>query len=392
LAKKRKKKTNNNFMKNLTVISLLLLSILLCILIYGEAGAIGGILSPLLGSILGGVKYIIPIGCIGMAIAIVKEDKNYVVSKLIEFFVILICISAMISILEVSKGTYVQIEDGKIKTEFKTVLEASYTMGKTNIGGGVIGMTLAYPLINLIGMSGASVATIGIAMILVIFMFGIEPSEVISNMMDKIAERRKERVEERNSQKSQKTRKRMKYEEEEEYEEEEDEPQIDEDQITINLNNIEKKGKKEKGKLLNKKEEKQKNEEELFKKVEESKENKTKEELQLEHSTIIIENDDYETPPTEIMSEGGEGSINKNDEKTIEDVAKKLKKTLTSFGVSAKVESVSVGPAITRYELKPSEGVRVNQIAKLADDIALNLAAESIRIEAPIPGKQAVRN
>ena len=54
------------------------------------------------------------------------------------------------------------------------------------------------------------------------------------------------------------------------------------------------------------------------------------------------------------------------------------------------VENVSVGPAITRYELKPAEGVRVSKIANLADDIALNLAAETIRIEAPIPGKQAV--
>ena len=51
---------------------------------------------------------------------------------------------------------------------------------------------------------------------------------------------------------------------------------------------------------------------------------------------------------------------------------------------------MSVGPAITRYELKPAEGVRVSKIANLADDIALNLAAETIRIEAPIPGKQAV--
>ena len=49
-----------------------------------------------------------------------------------------------------------------------------------------------------------------------------------------------------------------------------------------------------------------------------------------------------------------------------------------------------MGPAITRYEIKPAEGVRVSKIANLADDIALNLAAESIRIEAPIPGKQAV--
>jgi hypothetical protein len=71
-------------------------------------------------------------------------------------------------------------------------------------------------------------------------------------------------------------------------------------------------------------------------------------------------------------------------------MANKLQKTLYSFGVSAKVENASVGPTITRYELKPAEGVRVSKIANLAEDIALNLAAETIRIEAPIPGKQAV--
>ena len=86
----------------------------------------------------------------------------------------------------------------------------------------------------------------------------------------------------------------------------------------------------------------------------------------------------------------GTSSILKGGKKAVTDTATKLQKTLYSFGVSAKVENVSVGPAITRYELKPAEGVRVSKIANLADDIALNLAAESIRIEAPIPGKQAV--
>ena len=86
----------------------------------------------------------------------------------------------------------------------------------------------------------------------------------------------------------------------------------------------------------------------------------------------------------------GESKGNKGGKKALADTATRLQKTLYSFGVSAKVENVSVGPAITRYELKPAEGVRVSKIAKLSDDIALNLAAESIRIEAPIPGKQAV--
>ena len=81
---------------------------------------------------------------------------------------------------------------------------------------------------------------------------------------------------------------------------------------------------------------------------------------------------------------------NKAGAKALTEKATQLQRTLHSFGVSAKVENISVGPAITRYELKPAEGVRVSKIANLADDIALNLAAETIRIEAPIPGKQAV--
>jgi len=94
-------------------------------------------------------------------------------------------------------------------------------------------------------------------------------------------------------------------------------------------------------------------------------------------------------PPVNLLSQPG-GKVAKGSKKALTDTATKLQKTLHSFGVSAKVENVSVGPVITRYELKPAEGVRVSKIAKLADDIALNLAAESIRIEAPIPGKQAV--
>jgi S-DNA-T family DNA segregation ATPase FtsK/SpoIIIE len=70
--------------------------------------------------------------------------------------------------------------------------------------------------------------------------------------------------------------------------------------------------------------------------------------------------------------------------------AELLEKTLKTFGVEARVVEISPGPAVTRYELQPGEGVRVNKFTALADDLALALAAEDIRIEAPIPGKAAV--
>ena len=67
-----------------------------------------------------------------------------------------------------------------------------------------------------------------------------------------------------------------------------------------------------------------------------------------------------------------------------------LEDTLASFGVGAKVTHIERGPAITRYELRPERGVKISRISSLADDIALALAATSVRIEAPIPGKSAV--
>ncbi len=75
---------------------------------------------------------------------------------------------------------------------------------------------------------------------------------------------------------------------------------------------------------------------------------------------------------------------------TLQNKAKLLEETLSSFGVSASVLNVVKGPTVTRYEIQPSPGVKVASIVRLADDIALNLKAKSIRIEAPIPGKAAV--
>ena len=73
-----------------------------------------------------------------------------------------------------------------------------------------------------------------------------------------------------------------------------------------------------------------------------------------------------------------------------ESTSRLLEETLASFNISAQVVNYSVGPVVTRYELKPAPGIRVSKIAALADDLAMALAAARVRIEAPIPGKSAV--
>jgi len=98
----------------------------------------------------------------------------------------------------------------------------------------------------------------------------------------------------------------------------------------------------------------------------------------------------YEHPSPELLHKNI-NSIGKNgDKKDLLNSANKLQETLGSFGVEAKVIQVTKGPSVTRFELQPHVGVKVSKIVNLADDIALNLAASGVRIEAPIPGKAAV--
>lgn len=99
----------------------------------------------------------------------------------------------------------------------------------------------------------------------------------------------------------------------------------------------------------------------------------------------------YNYPSVDLLDESKEDLSNMKALKNIAlEGAKKLEDTLKSFGVEARVINISRGPAVTRYELQPSPGVKVSKIVNLSDDIALNLAAAGVRIEAPIPGKAAV--
>jgi S-DNA-T family DNA segregation ATPase FtsK/SpoIIIE len=100
---------------------------------------------------------------------------------------------------------------------------------------------------------------------------------------------------------------------------------------------------------------------------------------------------EYIFPPLNLLSTP-KPKINKggSPDRDLKETAMKLQSTLDSFGVNVTITNVSVGPAVTRYELQPEQGVKVSKITSLADDIKLNLAASDIRIEAPIPGKAAV--
>ena len=98
----------------------------------------------------------------------------------------------------------------------------------------------------------------------------------------------------------------------------------------------------------------------------------------------------YVFPTIDLLKNNGKARLKSEDKKDLIDGANKLESILESFGVEAKVTQVTKGPSVTRFELQPSPGVKVSKIVNLTDDIALGLAANGIRIEAPIPGKSAI--
>ena len=443
MAKKRKyhkRKTDDALTAK--VIGTIVFSVLLAILLYTNSGALGQKLNEIFGGMMGWLRYILPIGTFAIAIKMACNEKEneYISKKLMQYAILLICVAIVMSVYQISQGNL------DVSGDLSQILKKAYILGGSNIGGGAIGTLAAVPLVRLLGNLGAVVLSIGVSIMLFAFVFGIDISEIISNSVENWLVEHEERKQEREELREQryeeeetrraeilKNRKNAKREaksvaQNSTSKERQDARNIEPEQIKINLNgrdmeNPELTQEEKKGwGLFGRK--KQKNVEKpqkrmsmtdfansmdtdsintnsintnsadtnavdnFFVQEEEQKQDKTKQVLQLEH-TITVEEDNYVYPSVKLLAKSEKRAL-KGGTKALQDTAAKLQRTLYSFGVQAKVENVSVGPAITRYELKPAEGVRVSKIANLADDIALNLAAETIRIEAPIPGKQAV--
>ena len=388
---KRSKKTQQKEVKTeIEVIVVITISILMAVLVYGKSGVIGASLNTILGGLFSWIMYIIPAGMMVASLYRVMNKKETLKAKLIQLTLMLLCIMTILATYQFGKGTFEGL------TTTGEILEEGYAIGTQGFGGGAVGTIIAMVLYNLVGVAGAYIISIGLLAISVVFLFGVRPIEIIRNYLQERANREHSiEVEELELEKKPRKKSAKKLEGLE----------FSEDQIQINIKetpkqekpedkasfveaNIFKKNPKQKKKdLIIEEEQDVQPESDLFKQENEVKEEKVKEVLTLDH-TMTVEDEEYEFPPVELLQQAEAQAL--TGKRALTDTASKLQKTLYSFGVSAKVENVSVGPAITRYELKPSEGVRVSKIANLADDIALNLAAESIRIEAPIPGKQAV--
>ncbi|MCD5410406.1 MAG: DNA translocase FtsK [Clostridiales bacterium] len=376
----------SNEVKGIFIIAL---GIMILISIQGfGAGKIGeGIKSILLGSFSSAALVIPYIVILSGALIFISSHYWNSRKNIVFFSLQYFCLLIFISLRDI------ELLEGVFALSFNKSIEAYYLLGLERVAGGVIGNSIAYILVQLIGITGTYVLLISIfiisvliytkisllSIILFVKTFSLKCLLYIKNITIEyiyISKSKNSNIK-RVGSKTSNVNVSMSTDSSE----------------NIETQNIQDTNSMEEIKILafNESYTKADNKVEKLKRKNDTRANdKEGEVIQLEMDSLAQEKKiEYIIPSIELLNKA-ESNSSSYDKKNIIKQAKILEETLENFGVKAKVIQVSKGPVITRYELQPYAGVKVSKIVNLSDDIALNLAAPSIRIEAPIPGKAAI--
>ena len=403
--KRNNKKSNNSFVMNkqLSAIVMFAVGILwFCMALIDAEGLWGGLRTFLFG-VFGVFTFIFPLFLLVSAafMALDKNDNNFT-SKIIQISIIVTLISGIVHVFQCNP-------DDTYFVAIKEAYNVFYIDGSM-LGGGAFGAIIGGIFLAITGgnVAAALIIEFVISFVLIMIFTGLTLGNLIrgiSKPVKKVGEFTSEKINEYGEKAEQiaEERKKRKAEfnpdvdlgpdpdenakpltfDDEKIEEESNElvPFSDmknnkqetekvEQEKVINLDDIIKKSiKKEKPVVEEKVEDKA--DEEIVEEIEES------------------EKRVYLLPPIDCLNMPKESNAS-NLEAELKQTAKKLEETLSSFGVETRTVGICSGPSVTRYEIQPAAGVKISKITNLADDIALNLAASGVRIEAPIPNKAAV--
>lgn len=374
--------------RNITSIAFTFLGIFLAVIIYVTAeGVFSQYISNIFGGLFGIAKYIVPIAVLAIGIYGILKGKEVIKYKMVQITILTLIISSFFSWVNYSYSSDIDI--------WQNIL-AYYQNGVSLLDGGVIGGLIVTPLWQAFGQIPALVILIALTTIFVILVTGVRVENIfifvkdavvdlIYMIRDSLTNKKEQQLElgEANEENEQLEFEFDEEEESEETEEEQEEVEYEEEEDEEVDFELEEKKKIAQEKLAKSGLFKTKTKEEVL----ENEDDDTIEELELEHNELESA-EDYVLPDIKLLNGGGKKG--KANNQAIKETAEKLQLTLKSFGVKAKVVNVSKGPSVTRYELQPDVGVKVSQVVNLSDDIALNLAASNLRIEAPIPGKAAI--
>lgn len=324
-----------------------------------------------------------------------NSNPSRLIAKSIETIIMVLLIAAFVHVVSHSTGEV-----------FKDVIIESYHAAPSTFNGGFIGAVLGWLLLS---MGKAPAIVVSIVLFLVDFMLltGITVIQFFSGAAKPATETYKkvapvisEHIEKRRMNKNnidvpldelppseEEKPKRRKKAKKEVFDPEEEETSVPKD-IIDEINETTERNRREREKKNSPK--KAKSIDEIVKVASEEKKAEDKPaEFKVSKEAMESSVNDYKLPTVDLLKEGVKKST-KDISGELKENAQMLIETLHSFNVDATITDISRGPTVTRYELKPAAGIRISKITNLADDIALNLAATHVRIEAPIPGKAAV--
>lgn len=386
----KKKQSEKTLNQEITGVVVCFLAVFLVYGVFsrGHSGSWGNLIVDFCFGLLGNVAYIFPFFLFIFGVqSITKGNKKR--KKFFRFSVaFMLCIS-FLSFLINEEELYLK------ELSFIELIKHLYRMGAMESGptGGGVVSSLVAPFITFFGLAGTYIIFICATIVSFLLLTEIHPADILMWFKNKIEEMRIPEDDDEEDVKTEKDKKVNKKKEEHKITIEglPDEIPIEKFDLANQMEISELKNDDKESEDID---EPKKMDSEI-EMPDDKVENKPKQEndnspvptINVDTSEPKVQN--YVLPPINILQRPkGVGRDKYKDE--INANAQKLETTLESFGVSAKVINVSRGPAVTRYEIAPNTGVKVSKIVGLTDDIALNLAAPSIRMEAPIPGKAAV--
>ena len=389
--------------KQLTSIILFAVGLLSFCLAVIDAEGLWGALRTLIFGVFGFCSFIFPLFLlvISAIIALDKTDEKTIV-KLVEAFVLITIFSSIVHIFQCNSSSYFE------------AIEDAYNMYKIDgsmLGGGVWGALLGGFILLITGSNKLAALVIAFLILFVIVMILLNITmgnlfRGISKPVKKIGEYTGDKITEYGEKIEQKNAEREKRKREFNPDvslgpepENADNYDTNNDNL-VSYSSVKGTGIDEQNKKVEEPEvdtsEKVINLDDIIKKSSEKKETKAKEQLKIKKVEETAEEnfDDEEVKPYILPSLDCLNLPKNNNtagfENELKQNANKLVETLKSFGVETRIVDIARGPSVTRYEIQPAAGVKISKITNLSDDIALNLAASGVRIEAPIPNKAAV--
>ena len=397
--KKQKTKapeSTNSKKREVFLILAITATILLMLGLYFETGSVGKFISRFMRGMMGPVAYVFPVYLMILSLhsIIKKEPEKYKGKYLMSIWLFLCILGIFECFVHGYEYLNYRLETGT--TEEATIygyifkfLPAYWTRyfgyGVELFGSGILGEMVARPIVLFFGKSGGFVFFLAMTLIFSICVFDFSFFGIISKITSKIPKREKKPKNDNytpvytpNENADEPKKEKPKTKEEAYATSENDEPYVEPE---IRVYNSDQTGfaqalGTDDSEPLNADDEEEIDHTEIMEDLENAK----------EYSELI----EYEFPSLSILTPPTPSDNGNEIEEELKQNSIKLVDTLQSFGVRAKVTGISMGPTVTRYELAPEPGVKVSKIVNLSKDIALSLAAKSVRIEAPIPGKSAV--